>query len=717
MTGGSASVLVQGFSHLVVSQISTRLITFFLNLLTARLLSVDAYGLASVHFHLINTTILFLSREGFRRGCLRAQQVRDASGTNAILGIAALCIPFGAVVTLCVCAVALRGAPSLADPYAAAVLWQGLAAMVELVSEPLYILAQVRLQLQVRVVAEAAATLVRGVLTLALLKTAACDVGIALSLAQLAYAAVTLLVYGRHFAPEVLSSCSGQAGGRAPQTAPGKAAAVLGYSLAATAPDDPPSNIPPPLIAELPAGSPSAADGPALQSVGDGNESPDKDVSVEQDDADADGWELLSKRAADTAEQATELHDGSAADCTQSVAAAGRFRAELREKEAGITSAERSQQEGLRRRGTSRHAGEGITKAEEEDVGSNVGGAQGDKTEAAGGYEATAGPLSRMDVIWICGVFTLQALEKLLLAEGSKMVMVAFQSSYNQGVYGLVSNLGSLVVRTIFQPFEEAAFLAFSRSEPGLGARDAAAQRSKVLAISTRCVTIVGLLAIAFGPAYTFVLLRMAYGQRWSHTDAPQALGVYCAYILLLAVNGILEAFVHATARSRDITVSNVWLVVCSGVHLALAVALVRTQGAVGLIAADSLNMVLRIAYCLYFIRRHFSAVPGHSLRDLFPSRGTLLALCAASAVTLGSNILFLGGLGLPRWVAITAAVATRGLFRDLPSSAVGVVGLWPAAVGHVTVGGSVLVVTLYAVYLAEGKLVKDMLALRRAAA
>lgn len=56
--------------------------------------------------------------------------------------------------------------------------------MVELASEPLYILAQVRLKLQLRVVAEAAATLARGVLTLALLKTAACDVAITLSLAQ-----------------------------------------------------------------------------------------------------------------------------------------------------------------------------------------------------------------------------------------------------------------------------------------------------------------------------------------------------------------------------------------------------------------------------------------------------------------------------------------------------------------------------------------------------
>lgn len=81
--------------------------------------------LASVQFHLINTTILFLSREGFRRGCLRAQQLQDASGPGAILRIAAYCIPLGAAVTLCVCAVALRGASSLADPYAVAILLQG----------------------------------------------------------------------------------------------------------------------------------------------------------------------------------------------------------------------------------------------------------------------------------------------------------------------------------------------------------------------------------------------------------------------------------------------------------------------------------------------------------------------------------------------------------------------------------------------------------------
>ena len=54
-------------------------------------------------------------------------------------------------------------------------------------------------------------------------------------------------------------------------------------------------------------------------------------------------------------------------------------------------------------------------------------------------------------------------MEKQLLAEGSKMVLVAVQTQYNQGVYGLVGNLGSLLVRTLFQPLEEIAFAAFSR--------------------------------------------------------------------------------------------------------------------------------------------------------------------------------------------------------------------------------------------------------------
>lgn len=68
-----------------------------------------------------------------------------------------------------------------------------------------------------------------------------------------------------------------------------------------------------------------------------------------------------------------------------------------------------------------------------------------------------------VETLWLCASFTVQSGEKLLLAEGSKMVLAALESSYSQGVYGLVANLGGLLVRTVFQPFEEAAFVAFSR--------------------------------------------------------------------------------------------------------------------------------------------------------------------------------------------------------------------------------------------------------------
>lgn len=62
--------------------------------------------------------------------------------------------------------------------------------MMELLSEPLYILAQVRLDLRVRVVAEAAATLVRGVLTLVLLKLGFLEAGTAISLAQACFSSI-----------------------------------------------------------------------------------------------------------------------------------------------------------------------------------------------------------------------------------------------------------------------------------------------------------------------------------------------------------------------------------------------------------------------------------------------------------------------------------------------------------------------------------------------
>lgn len=102
---------------------------------------------------------------------------------------------------------------------------------------------------------------------------------------------------------------------------------------------------------------------------------------------------------------------------------------------------------------------------------------------------------------------------------------------------------------------------------------------------------------MAFGPAYCQLALRLGYGPRWAATGAPAALAAYCPYILLLAVNGILEAFVHAVAAPAELAAANVALVACAGAHMAaVAAAASRGGGAAGVVAADALVRICGVA-------------------------------------------------------------------------------------------------------------------------
>eukprot|EP00897_Mesotaenium_endlicherianum_P000624 jgi/Mesen1/10562/ME000843S10072 len=121
--------------------------------------------LAAVQFQLLTSTILFVSREGFRRGCIRS----DASRARVVT-VAWLSVPAGIVMAVGACTLVLRWQRlDLASPYAQAILIHGAAAVVEMASEPLYILAQSLLLIRVRVAVEAAATLARCAVTYSLI--------------------------------------------------------------------------------------------------------------------------------------------------------------------------------------------------------------------------------------------------------------------------------------------------------------------------------------------------------------------------------------------------------------------------------------------------------------------------------------------------------------------------------------------------------------------
>lgn len=64
-----------------------------------------------------------------------------------------------------------------------------------------------------------------------------------------------------------------------------------------------------------------------------------------------------------------------------------------------------------------------------------------------------------------------------------------------------------------------------------------------LLGVLLKVVSLIGLLAVAFGPQNSSTLLRILYSEKWSNTDAPIVLSWYCGYIFLLAINGDSYAF------------------------------------------------------------------------------------------------------------------------------------------------------------------------------
>ena len=268
-----------------------------------------------------------------------------------------------------------------------------------------------------------------------------------------------------------------------------------------------------------------------------------------------------------------------------------------------------------------------------------------------------------MHTLYLVVIFTLQGLFKHALTEADKIVLSALAGSYDQGVYALAASYGGLAARLLLQPLEENARLLFSR-QGALIARNRATNNEKKeddensnvddsrLAQeleNTYCyllkgVVYIGLLFAAIATNYTPLLLRILAGNRWgSNSEASDALSAFCVYTAFLALNGTTEAFVYGVARSgQDVGRLGLVHALIGGVFAMISPGLVRSRGAVGVVAANCICMGLRSAYSLYYASSYFgkldervtSSCGVNIFKKIFPHPVVVGVFAAAYAVT-----------------------------------------------------------------------------------
>ncbi|OAG39217.1 hypothetical protein AYO21_06600 [Fonsecaea monophora] len=201
---------------------------------------------------------------------------------------------------------------------------------------------------------------------------------------------------------------------------------------------------------------------------------------------------------------------------------------------------------------------------------------------------------------------------------------IFFSTLADQGAFALASNYGGLLARLVFQPVEESSRNTFGRllspcppsSDKELAssasqnkslpqANDNARRGLSYLYTTLHVYLLFSLPLISLAPEILPTVIPFVLSPQWRTPSTVVLLSTYCYYIPLMAVNGILDAFVTSVASPAQLRSQSLWMLVFTGVYGVAAWAMLRlwNLGSVGLVGANMVNMALRILWSLWFLR------------------------------------------------------------------------------------------------------------------
>lgn len=259
--------------------------------------------------------------------------------------------------------------------------------------------------------------------------------------------------------------------------------------------------------------------------------------------------------------------------------------------------------------------------------------------------------------------FLSHCLFKQFLTEGERIVMTfgGLLSFADQGVYDVIHNLGSLIARIIFAPLEEAAHTFFSQNlRRGVDVKDQdpirLATATRMLRFLLQLTMLMGLLVSVFGWSYARLALLIYAGPRLATGIAPLLLRLYCPYVLLLALNGISESFLFTIIPPPVMGKHRRVLAATCATFITIVWLGGNSIGTPVFVLANSVGMVIRIGFSLYYIHRFYAELPGdpqrvaeapgdeytgNPLKVLIPNATIGLILLGSLAMTQLTELLF----------------------------------------------------------------------------
>lgn len=304
----------------------------------------------------------------------------------------------------------------------------------------------------------------------------------------------------------------------------------------------------------------------------------------------------------------------------------------------------------------------------------------------------------------IVGMFLFHEILAWVLSNGDRILMSSESSYVNKGVYSAAANYSGLIPRMLFSPVEEAARNLFTKLHSQAICSKSDTTRKKKLnelyhhfCLLMSSMSIIGIAFATFGPAYTHLLTRGLLGSTWADkTEFPLLLGSFCAYMTVMSVNGIAEAFNAAVGNKDEVQEFTRRLLVLLVPYLLVHHFFLQRYGPLGLVIAMSLQMLFRSLWALkmayfWFLHRGVQV----RIASAFPSSTILATLCAAYLVSILSSWYTYSGSTISLFVPLHLVAVFLGETHThcyVETSSL----LQHLAIGVLTVGVAILVFTTH---------------------